>query len=307
MASSNITTAFSGNPLDRADLLRGNNTILTEWADRDDARFVLFAGDKVLTDDFGDILWLTASKCRFLPLGTRIFLGLDGDAPRYAASLEGTDDEFGGMFAPAKFREGRAVALKLGHAHPTLGIVAQAKSMLSWHKSHRFCAKCGEETELVKAGYERKCPACEASHFPRTDPVVIMLAFPEGSNDEKALLGRGHHLPTGFYSALAGFMEPGETIEEAVARELEEEAGLRTTRVEYKASQPWPWPSTLMIGCFAWVDGEEITIDETEIDDARWVTKDEARRALKDEMPDFFLPPFVAIARDLIDDWLKDA
>ncbi|WP_417449874.1 NAD(+) diphosphatase [Kordiimonas sp.] len=306
MALAKITTAFSGNPLDRADLMRAHEDILTTQARRDDTRFVLFAGDRVLTDEFGDILWLTPSKCRFLPLGTTIFLGLDDAAPRYAASLYGDTQEFDDMFTPAKFREARAVATKLGHAHPSLGIIAQAKSMLSWHHSHRFCAKCGAESALVKAGYERRCPACDASHFPRTDPVVIMLAFPEGSNGEKALVGRGYQLPPGIYSALAGFMEPGETIEEAVARELMEEVGLKATRVEYKASQPWPWPSTLMIGCFAWVDGEEITMDKTEIDDARWVTKDEVRRALRGETPDFFMPPFMAIARDLIDAWLAE-
>jgi NAD+ diphosphatase len=307
VALSTVTTAFSGNPLNRADHLRADPEILGDWARRDDARFVLFADDRVLTDEFGDIAWMTPGKCRFLPLVTTIFLGLDGEAPRYAATLDGSAEEFGDMFVPAKFREGRAVAIKFGHAHPSLGIVAQAKSMLSWHKSHLFCAKCGAQSELVKAGYERKCPSCGASHFPRTDPVVIMLAFPEGSGGDRALVGRGYHLPPGIYSALAGFMEPGETIEEAVARELMEETGLKATKVEYKASQPWPWPSTLMIGCFAWVEDGKITPDTTEIEDARWITKEDAIRAIAGETPELLLPPSLAIAHDLLTLWLAES
>ncbi|WP_417459742.1 NAD(+) diphosphatase [Kordiimonas sp.] len=307
MALGTVTTAFSGNPLDRADQLRTDDEILGAWAQRDDARFVLIAEGKVLTDEFGDILWVSAAKCRFLPIGTTVFLGLDkgpgGDAPRYGAELNGSPEEFDDMFTPGKFREPRAIGLKFGHAHPSLGIIAQAKSMLSWHASHQFCAKCGAPSTLSKAGYERKCDTCEASHFPRTDPVVIMLAF----YGDKALVGRGHHVPPGFYSALAGFMEPGETIEEAVARELYEEVGVHTTKVEYKTSQPWPWPSTLMIGCFAWVEDDELTIDPTEIDDAIWITKEQARDVLAGKNNDFFLPPFIAIARDLMDIWLSEA
>ncbi|WP_417464257.1 NAD(+) diphosphatase [Kordiimonas sp.] len=302
MALGTVTTAFSGNPLNRADHLRTDSDILGSWANRNDARFVLIADGKVLTDEFGDILWLSPSKCRFLPLGTKVFLGLDGEAPRYGAELSAAAEEFDDMFAPGKFREPRAIGLKFRHAHPSLGIIAHAKSMLSWHASHQFCAKCGAPSTLVKAGYERKCDTCEASHFPRTDPVVIMLAF----HGDKALVGRGHHVPPGFYSALAGFMEPGETIEEAVARELYEEVGVRTTRVEYKTSQPWPWPSTLMIGCFAWVEDDKLTIDATEIDDAIWITKEQARDVLAGKDDTFFLPPFIAIARDLMDIWLAE-
>ncbi|TNE61697.1 MAG: NAD(+) diphosphatase [Alphaproteobacteria bacterium] len=302
MALADIQTVFSGNPLDRADHLRTDPEILGDIARGDDARFVLMAEDQILTDDIGDIFWLTAGQCRFLPVGTRVFLGLNGSAPCYGARLDGTPDDLTGLFGHAKFRDARAIAMKLGHAHPSLGIIAQAKSMLSWHQSHRFCAKCGHESKLVKGGYERKCTACDASHFPRTDPVVIMLAF----HGDKALVGRGHHLPPGMYSALAGFMEPGETIEEAVARELWEETGVKATKVKYVTSQPWPWPSSLMIGCMAWVEDDELNIDPVEIESARWITKEEAREGLMRTREDFMLPPPLAIAHNLVLAWLKE-
>lgn len=261
---------------------------------------MLLLDGNILSDALGGIAWLKHRQCAYLPLGTRIFLGMDNGAPRYAATLNGTEADYDGLFPDVKFRDARALAMKMGVAHPDLGIVAQAKSMLSWHESHRFCAKCGVESNLVKAGYERRCPECDAGHFPRTDPVVIMLAC----HGEEALVGRGPQLPPGFYSALAGFMEPGETIEEAVARELMEEAGVTATAVSIIANQPWPWPSSLMIGCIATVKDKTLTLDETEIDDARWVSREELKAAMGGQTPDFFTPPPLAIAHDLLRHWL---
>lgn len=300
MALQDIQTFFSGNPLDRADHLRKEAATMKDLAQSSGARVMLMHDGTILSDPVGRIYWLNARQCAYLPLGTRVFLGLEEGEPRYAAVLEGESADFDGLFPDAKFRDARALAMKTGMAHPELGIVAQAKSMLSWHESHRFCAKCGAESELVRAGYERRCPRCEASHFPRTDPVVIMLA----TFDSQALVGRGPHLPPGFYSALAGFMEPGETIEEAVARELMEEAGVEATSVQIIANQPWPWPSSLMIGCVAEVTGKELTLDETEIDDARWITRDDALAAMRGETPDFFVPPPIAIAHNLLQHWV---
>jgi len=252
MALAEIQTAFSGNPLDRADHLRTDPEIFGDIMGRDDARVVLLAGEggtsdgrikaapgteaRILTGPDGDIAWQKPSKLRFLPVATTIFLGMDDGAPRYGAMLDGKAEDFGDLFEAdhAKFRDGRGIAFKLGGPHRCLGMIAQAKSMLLWHESHRFCAKCGHESNLTKAGYERLCPACGASHFPRTDPVVIMLV----RAGDRALVGRGKGWPEGHYSALAGYMEPGETMEEAVAREIHEEVGLKTTRVSYKASQP---------------------------------------------------------------------
>jgi NAD+ diphosphatase len=322
MALSDIQTAFSGNPLDRADHLRTDPTIFTDWMDRDEARVALLAGEsphegggrvrlahdcRILTDPAGDIAWQKPSATRFLPVSTTIFLGLECGAPRYAMMLNGTADDFDEFFTPqgAKFRDGRGIAFKLSEqgqvTHPSLGIIAQAKSMLMWHDSHRFCAKCGEESKLVKAGYERECPACGANHFPRTDPVVIMLV----RRGDMALVGRGKGWPEGHYSALAGYMEPGESLEEAVAREIWEEVGLKTTRVSYKASQPWPWPSTLMIGCEAWVEEGDIRLQESELEDAIWISRDDVRASGRGDHAYRLVPPPFAIAHNLVMDWVE--
>ncbi len=320
MALADIQTAFSGNPLNRADNMRANPEIFGEIMQQSDARVALLAGEskqsdlpssvkllgdaRVLTDMVGDIAWQKPSRLKYLPVATTIFLGLEDSAPRYAAMLDGSADEFEDMFEAehAKFRDGRGIAFKLGKAHPSLGIIAQAKSMLMWHESHRFCAKCGAESKLVKAGYERKCDNCGASHFPRTDPVVIMLV----RSGDKALLGRGKGWPEGNYSALAGFMEPGESMEEAVAREIYEEVGLTATKVVYKATQPWPWPSTLMIGVHAWVEDGELTIDKTELEDAIWITKDDVLASMRDEHEYRLVPPPFAIAHDIVKAWIEE-
>jgi len=320
MALADIETCFSGNPLNRADHMRADPEIFGEIMQQGGARVVLLAGEskqpdgqtrvglasesRILTDATGDIAWQVPSKLKFLPVSTTIFLGLEGDAPRYAAMLDGSADDFADMFETeaCKFRDGRGVAFKLGGPHPSLGIIAQAKSMLLWHESHRFCAKCGEESGLVKAGYERECEACGAHHFPRTDPVVIMLI----RRGDKALVGRGHGWPEGHYSALAGFLEPGENIEEAVAREIFEEVGLKATKVTYKASQPWPWPSTLMVGAEAWVEEGDLKIDPVEIDDAIWITKEDVHASERGEHEYRLVPPPFAIASNLIKAWLAE-
>ncbi len=302
MALTPIPTVFSGNPLDRADQMRTDPEIMGTIARQADARYMLFCGETVLAEGGGAVAWQTAGKCKFLPVNETIFLGLDGDAPRYAAMLDGAPEDYTGLFDYADFTGVRSLARARGSAHPELGIVAQAKSMLAWHANHGFCAKCGHKTVMVKAGYERQCPGCEASHFPRTDPVVIMLAFHEG----KALVGRGPKIAPGYFSALAGFMEPGETIEEAVARELYEEAEVKATKVRYVTNQPWPWPSSLMIGCFAWVESDKVVPDGVELDEARWISKEEAIEGLTGNREDFKLPFPAAIAHTLIQTWLAE-
>lgn len=320
MPLADIHTAFSGNPLDRADKMRLDPEIFGDILRRDDARVVLLAGEsregpdggriqipgdcRILTDMVGDIAWQKPSKLRFLPVGTTIFLGLENDAPRYAAMLNGSADDFDDLFVAdnAKFRDGRGIAFKLNGAHPSLGIIAQAKSMLLWHESHRYCAKCGAESNLVKAGYERECPSCGAKHFPRTDPVVIMMV----RRGDKALVGRGKGWPEGHYSALAGYVEPGESLEEAVAREIYEEVGLKATKVTYKASQPWPWPSTLMVGMEAWVEEGDITLDKDELEDAIWITKDDVLASMKEQHEYRLVPPPFAIAHNLVKSWVEE-
>jgi len=320
MGLAEIHTCFSGNPLDRADYMRTDPEIFGDHMAQENARVALLAGEskqpdgqvrvglstesRILTDAAGDIAWQKPSKLRFLPVSTTIFLGLMDGAPRYAAMLDGSADEFAELFEAehCTFRDGRGIAFKLGGPHPSLGIIAQAKSMLLWHESHRFCAKCGHESQLTKAGYERKCDTCGAHHFPRTDPVVIMLV----RRGDKALVGRGKGWPEGHYSALAGYMEHGENMEEAAAREIFEEVGLKATTVTYKASQPWPWPSTLMIGAEAWVEEGDLKIDESEIEDAVWITKDDVRASIKGEHPYHLLPPPFAIAHNLIKSWIEE-
>jgi len=178
-----------------------------------------------------------------------------------------------------------------------VAIMGQAKAMIDWHNRHGFCANCGACTALTDGGYRRLCSNCNAEHFPRTDPVVIMLAV----HDDACLVGRNKRFPGNFYSALAGFMEPGETIEEAVRRELQEEVNVKVGAVRYIATQPWPFPSSLMIGCIGEADSRDFKPDGVEITEARWLSRDDAKRLIAGErMADISVPPAIAIAHHLI-------
>ncbi len=182
-------------------------------------------------------------------------------------------------------------------------IMGQAKAMIDWHQRHGFCARCGAPTAIADAGYRRVCGSCHAEHFPRTDPVVIMLA----THGDRCLVGRGKQFPQGMYSALAGFIEPGETIEEAVRRELKEESGIETGEVTYKFNQPWPFPSSLMIGCFAEALTTELHVDQNEIAEARWLDRTTARTIITGgRVEGIWLPPAIAIAHHLIKAWALD-
>ncbi len=232
--------------------------------------------------------------------GAVIFLGMDGDRAHFAVEMRvnadptlngGVLDGFGGSF---KDLRGSVMSGEL--AGGEAAIMAQARAMIEWHRRHPFCSQCGKATEVIEGGYKRICGHCKAEHFPRTDPVVIMLTHREG----RALLGRAKTFPGRMFSALAGFVEPGETIEEAVAREIMEEVGVKVGKVDYFATQPWPFPMSLMIGCLAEGISEDIIIDDTEIAEARWFSREELALALKGETKDFFVPPAMAIAHHLI-------
>ncbi len=179
-------------------------------------------------------------------------------------------------------------------------MLATAKALMHWHAHHRFCANCGAPTEVAVAGWRRDCTVCKATHFPRTDPVVIMLAI----DGDSCLLGRQPRFPKGMYSALAGFVEPGETVEAAVRREIWEEAGVLCGAVQYFASQPWPFPASLMIGCFARARGRAVKVDQVELEDARWFSREEALALLERRHPDRLAAPMpVAIAHHLLKRW----
>ena len=185
---------------------------------------------------------------------------------------------------------------------PEAAIAATAKQMFEWRRRHRHCAACGQPNEVADGGWKRKCPACELEHFPRTDPVVIMLAI----DGERCLLGRAGRFVAGMWSCLAGFVEPGEPMEEAVRRETVEEAGITTGRVSYFRSQPWPFPMSLMIGAFAEALTHDITIDRTELEDARWFTREETALMFVGRHPEgISIPPPIAIAHHIIRAWVE--
>lgn len=184
-----------------------------------------------------------------------------------------------------------------------LGILAEAKALLFWHSRHRFCPNCGAPTRLSAAGFRRDCESCATQHFPRTDPVAIMLV----ARGDRCLLGRQARFMPGMYSCLAGFIEPGETIEDAVRRETFEEAGIRVGRVRYLASQPWPFPASLMIGCIAEGLSESVVLDREELEDGRWFTRNEVLLMLTRQHPDgFTTPPTMAIANYLLKSWVAE-
>ena len=285
-----IAPGFTGGTLDRADHLRhdpaGVSVAMGNWQ----ARLLrLYEGQPEITDD-GRLTWTMLTEAP--DEAEFVLLGLDNGRPRFAALLP----DAGPM---AGFRSPQLMAA-LGTMQPgEAATYAAARSVLDWHARHRFCANCGAPTAIFRAGWGRTCPACATEHFPRVDPVVIMIAEHEG----RALLGRQPAWPAGRYSALAGFLEPGESIEEAVAREIAEEAGVTVSNVRYVASQPWPFPSQLMIACVAQADDDALTLDANELEDAIWVSRDEVRAALAGRDAPFLAPPPYAIAYTLLAEW----
>jgi NAD+ diphosphatase len=312
---------FGGPGADRAGHLRGNAAALAAArADPRAAAVVIWRGKPLVHGPALDRLAL-------LPLSHPVLqghdpapwlLGLLGDgAPRFAHDLsdwqpEGLDPGALGSFADRSeqhhpdlpdtlvFAELRRVMARL--SPDDAAMAATAKALIDWHRLHRFCSCCGRPSAIILAGWQRRCPDCGANHFPRTDPVVIMLI----THGNAVLMGRSPGWPEGMYSLLAGFMEPGETLEAAVRREVHEETGVRVAEVGYLSSQPWPYPSSLMIGCRGRARGREITLDPVELEDAIWVGRDEMMSAFAGEHA--FLKPARrgAIARFLLQNWLAD-
>lgn len=282
---------YAGGQLDRVDHIRTNPDLLEQAFASPLARRVVLEGlDPVVDGDHLVIEPLPADAWA----EHFVLLGVDeAQRPIFAELLAGAADGF----LPSPRSRG-VTAQVPGHEAALYGT---ARSLLSWHARHRFCSVCGQRTAPAKAGWSRRCGGCEAEHFPRVDPVVIMLAEHRG----RVLLGRQHGWPEGRYSALAGFVEPGETLEEAVMREIGEEAGVATRHVRYVMSQPWPFPSSLMIACIAQADDDALKIDETEIEHAFWCDADGVRAALAgEEGAPFLAPPPMAVAWHLLKYWL---
>jgi NAD+ diphosphatase len=268
---------FSLNPLDRMSQHRDDAAFVDEKRQQASTRYMVLVGDVPVLHRHGEHYDVLFSRTALAALGTPIrdiFLGVDTEGMAlFAVTL---DKELGERIAQQpnlELVDLRSIAMRDLVSADVLGELGGAKAMLDWHARHRFCANCGAPSRVSSAGWRRECDQCGSQHFPRVDPVVIMLAI----DGDRCLLGRQARFPTGMYSALAGFLEPGETIEDAVRREVHEEAGIACTHVTYFASQPWPFPSSLMVGCFARASSTEIVVDTTELEDARWFTRDEVR------------------------------
>ncbi|MDO7843076.1 NAD(+) diphosphatase [Sphingomonas immobilis] len=287
-----IAPGFTGGLLDRSDALRHDAEAFAAAASDFRAKLLKLDGYDPEIDAEGRLAWTSiAERADDAEL---VLLGLENGRPHFAAYTPG--------MGPPRGRPQRLFAM-LDHLAPgEAATYAAARSVLDWHARHQFCANCGTQTALFRAGWGRTCPNCHAEHFPRVDPVVIMIA----EHDGRALLGRQPAFPPGRYSALAGFLEPGESIEEAVAREIMEEAGVRVTNVRYVASQPWPFPSSLMIACVGQAEDDAITLDTNELEDAIWVSRDDVRKVLANEPGPFLPPPPYAIANTLLTEWAAD-
>jgi NAD+ diphosphatase len=299
---------FANNPLDRASYRRADKDWVAAQIADASSLFVPFhrLSPFVLPEEKPgagkDVGWLRMGLLRELagPEPLIVFLGINKRGKSlFAADVSGLKDpeNHPSLKGLGAFEDLRAVAMAGEITPGELAIMAQGKSMIDWHQRHGFCSVCGNRTEMSEAGYKRQCPACKAEHFPRTDPVVIMLA----THGDTCFLGRQKIWPKGMHSALAGFIEPGESIEEAVARELHEEAGLTTASVSYHSTQPWPYPSSLMIGCMAVAENDTFKIDGIELSEGRWFTRDEVKAVLAGKGDgSFWLPPPFAIAHQLV-------
>jgi NAD+ diphosphatase len=291
---------FAGSPIDRCEIIRRDEGALAALQDDPNARVLfLHAGDPAMTRE-SRLDWRpldAAVKAVMQP--PLIFLGRDQQGPLFAA--EAIADQIHPDTTP--HIDARRAAMMLPHEETA--IFAQAKSLLAWHDRHGFCANCGSPTQVAAGGAKRACPSCGAEHFPRVDPVVIMLA----TDGDRCLLGRQAAWPMGMWSALAGFVEPAETLEEACARELREEAGVEAdiAAIRYIFTQPWPFPSSIMVGLVAPVANNAVKVDTHELEDARWFSRDELRVALEGGHPMINVPPSIAVARRLVELWVDEA
>ena len=296
---------FALNTLDRMSNQREEESFVADLRAAETSRVLVLSGEiPALKLDVGahDAIFTFAEAESLGDAVHTVFLGCHGERALFASLIEAAPHGKAQERGDLSFIDLRTIAVQ-GLVPPDIvGALGQAKSLLHWHKHNGFCANCGQPTRSSVGGSRRECDGCERHHFPRVEPVVIMLV----TDGERCLLGRQARFPAGMYSCLAGFTEVGETLEDAVRREIMEEAGLEVGRVEYFASQPWPFPSSLMLGCMAEAASTEVTVDVNELEDARWFSRDDVRLMLAKTHPDgFTCPPKLAIANLLMQAWTQ--
>ncbi len=300
-----MTHRFAGNPLDRGERERRDEQWVKEQEEHPASRFLPVSDLNILVSDgeSPELRWLTSDEKTRLGIQDNIFfLGTYAERSHFVVDVSGLEAvtsqlcDSGGW----KFQDARTAGENLSALEA--GMVAQARSQVAWHSRHGFCSVCGEKTEVGRGGGVRRCPACGSEHFPRTDPVVIVVVH----DGERCLLGQSRNRAAfrgNRFSALAGFMDQGESVEEAVAREVMEESGIRVRNVRYHSSQPWPFPSSLMIGCHAEAASQEIAMDDEEMADVRWFSREEVLLALEGRSTELTVPGPIAIAHHLLKTW----
>jgi NAD+ diphosphatase len=307
-----FTNIFAGNPLDRAsERRRDDGWLAARLKDPESLCLALWNGAPLVepappaeaaTPPGVRLAYLSSALAHDISGGAErlLFMGLWRDVAVFALDFDGSADPTQGpLQGLGRFEDLRSLALRLPAADAAMA--ATAKAVFEWRRRHPHCSACGQASEVAEGGWKRICPACRAEHFPRTDPVVIMLP----TCGDRCLVGRQAAWPKGMWSALAGFVEPGESLEEACARELQEEAALDTLKVTYHSAQPWPYPSSLMIGLIAEVADGEARPDQTELEAVRWFTREQARQLIRGEVDGAFAPPRLAIAHQLIRAWAE--
>ena len=303
----NISHVYSGNPVDRGEKARRDDQWIADKIKDSTSKFLPLRDLNVMVTDGGEdgLGWLGATDLERLKVdATPVFLGLLDDTAHFTVDISGQDKAVAELSDGNGFRFMDARSVTEIISGPDSGIVAQARAQINWHNRNGFCAICGGETVMKRGGQVRRCTRCEVETYPRTDPVVIVVV----SDGDRCLLGqsrRGRLNRTNTYSALAGFVDQGESIEEAVAREVMEEAGIQVGRVRYHSSQPWPFPSSLMIGCHADAVTTEINFDDDEMNDVRWFSRDEVSAALQGKNDTLNVPQPIAIAHHLITAWVN--